>query len=184
MEIRHERAGDRAAIGAVLRAAFGERGPIVVRLVDKLRARLTASNDLSLVATADDVIVGHALFTRCLLDAPTRLVEVQMLSPLAIAPEHQGEGIGSALVRRGLEIVAARNVPLVFLEGDPGYYSRLGFDAAGAHGFRRPSLRIPEAGFQVARLAAYESWMTGTLVYAEPFWECDLVGLRDAPGAE
>jgi putative acetyltransferase len=128
------------------------------------------------------MIVGHALFTRSLLDAPSRLVEVQVLSPLGVAPARQRQGIGAALVRRGLETVAARGVPLVFLEGDPAYYSRLGFGAAKALGFRRPSLRIPDAGFQVAPLDAYESWMTGTLVYAEAFWECDVVGLRDAPG--
>ncbi len=165
---------------AVHLAGFGDRGPVVVRLVNDLRARMTESNGLSLVATADDLIVGHALFTRSLLDAPSRLVEVQVLSPLAVTPERQGQGIGSALVRRGIEMLAARNVPLVFLEGDPRYYSRFGFGVASALGFRTPSLRIPDAGFQVARLDAYEPWMTGTLVYAEPFWECDLVGLRDA----
>jgi putative acetyltransferase len=49
-------------------------------------------------------------------------------------------------------------------------------------GFRKPSLRTPDAAFQVLRLAAYEPWMTGTLIYAEPFWRHDAVGLRD-PGA-
>ncbi|MFD5770980.1 hypothetical protein ACFWIN_34810, partial [Streptomyces sp. NPDC127049] len=49
-------------------------------------------------------------------------------------------------------------------------------------GFRSPSLRIPEAAFQVARLSAHEPWMTGTFVYSEPFWAFDRVGLRD-PGA-
>jgi putative acetyltransferase len=183
VEIRHERAGDRAAVGALHVAAFGDHGDIVVRLVDRLRARLTPANGLSLVATADDMIVGHVLFTRSLLDTLRRLVEVQVLSPVAVMPEHQRQGIGSALIRRGLETVAARNVPLVFLEGDPGYYSQLGFDAAAAQGFRKPSLRIPDAAFQVAKLEAYESWMTGTLVYPDSFWECDAVGLRDTPGA-
>jgi len=49
--------------------------------------------------------------------------------------------------------VADRAVPLVFLEGDPGYYSRFGFAPAGK--------------------------MTGTLVYSQPFWSHDAVGLRD-----
>jgi putative acetyltransferase len=47
-------------------------------------------------------------------------------------------------------------------------------------GFRKPSLRIPDAGFQVRLLPAYELWMTGTLVYSQTFWDHDLVGLRDA----
>ena len=42
------------------------------------------------------------MFTRSLLDAPRRLVDVQVLSPLGVLPEHQRQGIGSALVRAGL----------------------------------------------------------------------------------
>jgi putative acetyltransferase len=119
------------------------------------------------------------MFTRSLLDAPRRLVEVQVLSPLGVVPAWQKQGIGSALVRHGLKTVADRAVPLVFLEGEPGYYPRFGFAPGGRLGFRKPSLRIPDAAFQVARLPAYESWMTGTLVYSEPFWSHDAVGLRD-----
>ncbi len=57
-----------------------------------------------------------------------------MLSPLAVMPGYQKRGIGSALVRKGLKALARRAVPLVFLEGDLGYYSRFGHpDLAGAH---------------------------------------------------
>jgi putative acetyltransferase len=69
-------------------------------------------------------------------------------------------------------------VPIVFLEGDPGFYGVRGFEPATPAGFRSPSLRIPEPAFQVARLSAYRPWMTGTLVYSEPFWAFDCVGLR------
>jgi putative acetyltransferase len=119
------------------------------------------------------------LFTRSLLDAPRRLVDVLVLSPVSIAPAHQGRGIGSALIQHGLAEVAQRPEPLVFLEGAPDFYRRFGFEAAGPLGFRRPSLRIPEVAFQVIRQAAYEPWMTGTLVYSRVFWDFDCVGLRD-----
>lgn len=122
-------------------------------------------------------------FTRNLLDAPDRLVDVQVLSPLGVAPQHQHRGVGSALVRYGLDELSRRGVPLVFLEGSPVYYRRFGFSAGSAHRFRRPSLRIPEAAFQVKTLPAYEPWMTGTLVYRQTFWDHDLVGLRDADPA-
>jgi putative acetyltransferase len=70
-------------------------------------------------------------------------------------------------------------VPAVFLEGDPGYYRRLEFVPAKPLGIRKPSLRIPDAAFQVMTLSAHEPWMTGTLVYPDAFWRHDAVGLRD-----
>lgn len=157
---------------------------MVAGLVDSLRSRIRGDRGLSLVAERDGEVVGHVMFTPSLLDAPSRLVEVQVLSPLAVLPEHQRQGIGSALVRRGLEALAARSVPLVFLEGSPTYYPRFGFSAGGDLGFRKPSLRIPDAAFQVIRLPAYEPWMTGTLVYSETFWQHDAVGLRDPETAK
>lgn len=172
VELRTEQPADHAAVRDLHLRAFG--GPVVPGLVDDLRA----IECLSLVAEDSDEVVGHVMFTRSLLDAPRRLVEVQVLSPLGVRPDRQGEGIGSALVRRGLELLAERSVPIVFLEGSPVYYARFGFTAGGELGFRKPSLRIPDAAFQAVRLPAYEPWMTGTLVYSEIFWHHDAVGLR------
>ena len=179
MDIRPETNDDHAAVRDLHRAAFEDEGDLVARLLDGLRRDLTPDNGLSLVATDDGTVVGHVLFTRSLLDAPRRLVDVQVLSPVGVLPDRQGQGIGSALIRHGLEVLAGRGVPLVFLEGPPGYYSQLGFEPGGGHGFRKPSLRIPDAAFQVVRLPAYEPWMTGTLVYSHVFWDYDAVGLRD-----
>ena len=184
MELRIELPGDRESVRDVHVRAFGDHGPadhgfVVARLVDSLRELITPTAGLSLVAEQDGQIVGHVMFTPSLLDAPRRLVAVQVLSPLAVMPEHQKRGIGSALVRHGLKALAEQAAPLVFLEGDPRYYSRFGFVPGGDQGFRKPSLRIPDDAFQVIKLPAYEPWMTGTLVYAEPFWRHDCVGLRD-----
>jgi putative acetyltransferase len=177
MSIRNEQARDHEAIGSVHRIAFGgEHGGTVAGLVEGLRR--DDPDALSLVAEEAGEIVGHIMFSRSLLDAPRRLVAVKTLSPLGVAPPWQGRGIGSELIREGLRRADEQGVPLVFLEGDPRFYSRLGFGPAGEQGFRRPSLRIPGAGFQVVRLSAYEPWMTGTFVYSNTFWEYDCVGLR------
>lgn len=177
---RRQRPGEEADVRRVVVDAFGDAN--IGELVDQLRSSPDWIDGLSLVAEHDGALVGHVLFTRALLDAPRRLVDVLVLSPVSVRTSFQGQGIGSGLVRYGLETVSTRPEPLVFLEGSPRYYGRFGFEPAGAHGFRRPSLRIPEDAFQVIRLPAYEPWMTGTLVYSRVFWDLDCVGLRQSDG--
>jgi len=180
--VRDEQHGDHDAVHAVHRAAFGSQGDVIARLVHDLRASLSSEAGVSLVAVDDQgSVIGHALFTRNLLDTPQRLVDVQVLSPLGVRPDSQRRGIGGELVRHGIKKLAETDVPAVFLEGSPAYYSRLGFKPARDYSFRRPSLRIPSAAFQVYVLPAYAAWMTGTLVYRHEFWDHDCVGLRDDP---
>jgi len=181
MDLRLEQREDHAAVRRLHLLAFRDHGRVVTGLIDELRQSITPVDGLSLVAEEAGEVVGHVMFTRSLLDAPRQLVDVQVLSPLAVRPERQRQGIGSALTRGGLHVLADRGVPVVFLEGDPDYYSRLGFRAGAEQGFRRPSLRIPPVAFQAITLPAYQPWMTGTLVYSEAFWRHDAVGLR-SPG--
>jgi putative acetyltransferase len=178
MRIRAELPGDHEAVLDVNRRAFGASGDKVADLVAALQR--ADPERLSLVAEEAGRVVGHILATHTLLDAPRRQVAVQVLSPLAVAPERQRRGLGSALVRQCADLLDQRGVPLLWLEGDPAYYARLGFRPGGDRGFRKPSLRIPDPAFQVMTLSAYEPWMTGTLVYSAPFWEHDSVGLRDS----
>jgi putative acetyltransferase len=178
--VRFERESDRRSVRAVHLAAFGEHGEVVADLVDDLRNAVAKGDGLSLVADEGNEIIGHAMFTPSFLDAPRRLVAVQVLSPVAVLPIRQKHGVGSAMIRRGLEILAERAVPVVFVEGPPQYYARFGFEAGAGQSFRKPSLRIPDAAFQALRLPSYEPWMTGTLVYSDTFWRHDAVGLRDA----
>jgi putative acetyltransferase len=178
VDVRAERESDQAAVDSIVTRAFGDHGEAVAGLLADLRAALTPDNGLSLVAEDSGVIVGHLLFSRSLLDTPRELVEVQVVSPVAVLPERQRTGIGSALVRAGLAMQRERSFPVVFLEGSPAYYSRLGFMPGAELGFRKPSLRIPDAAFQAITMPTYEAWMTGTLVYSETFWRHDAVGLR------
>jgi len=180
VEVRAEKPSDWSSVRSIHLAAFGDHGEVVANLVDDLRDPVARGEGLSLVAEVEDRLVGHVMFSPSLLDAPKCLVPVQVVSPIGVVPECQKMGIGTALIRRGVELLSERQVPLVFLEGPPAYYSRFGFEPAAEHGFRKPSLRIPDAAFQVLRLPAYAPWMTGTLVYSETFWRNDVVGLREA----
>lgn len=181
VRIRVEATADRERVREVHRRAFAD-DPRVPDLTEALRDAAAPLPPLSYVAERDDV-VGHVLLSASRLDAPPRLVDVYVLSPIGVDPEHQRQGVGAALIEHALAEADRCGVPLVFLEGDPGYYGPRGFETASPAGFRAPSLRIPDAAFQVARLAAYRPWMTGTLVYSETFWAHDCVGLRDPEAA-
>lgn len=183
LQIRPAVPGEGAAIEQVVSAAFGEEpGGSLSRLLRALRAG--AAVRASLVAVEDERVVGHVQLNRAWVDARAALVEVAVLSPLAVLPERQGIGIGASLVRAALSAAEELGDPAVFLEGSWDYYGRLGFLAATPLGFTRPSPRIPEPAFQVVIFATHEPWMTGPLVYPDAFWMTDSVGLRDPYLAE
>jgi len=177
LTIRPEEPADAAQVTALHAEAFQDDR--VPRLVAALRAAPAPLPPQGFVATTGGEIVGHVLTSAARLDAPRRIVDVRTLSPLGVLPGHQRRGIGTLLLAQAIRHADATGVPLLFLEGDPGYYRDRGFQPAGPLGFRKPSLRIPDAAFQVIRLHAHEPWMTGTLVYPDPFWANDCVGLRD-----
>ena len=148
-------------------------------LLDDLHDSWAWEDSLSFVAVEDSELIGHVLYSRGFVDAPTRMLDVLVLSPIAVVPRHQGRGVGGALITRTLERLQSRAEPLVFLEGSPRYYPRFGFESASNLGFTSPSERIPDAAFMVHLLPTYEPWMRGRLVYSDAFWRNDAVGLRD-----
>jgi len=174
--IRSYRPDDEAAVRQVVTEAFGDQGDTVAALVDDLRATHGRGE---LVTEEGGVVIGHVLLSRSWVDARQALVEVLVLSPLSVLPAHQRSGTGTALVAAALAEARRLGAPAVFLEGSPDYYGARGFEPATARGFGRPSTRIPGPAFQVALLEGRGEWMTGALVYCEPFWTHDCVGLRD-----
>jgi putative acetyltransferase len=116
---------DYPAIRAVETAAFGR--PDEAGMVEASRAEGGAW--VELVAEADGEIVGHILMNRMTVTPPKL---VAGLAPVAVAPAHQGRGIGDALCRAGIEAVRALGAEAVVLLGHPTYYPRFGFSAAAA----------------------------------------------------
>lgn len=177
--VRPETAADVDTVEEVARLAFG--GEQVPRLLGALRESV-AWLGLSYVAEHDGEVVGHVSYTRAWVDAPDRTVDVLVLSPLSVRPDRQRRGVGRALVEETLDVVRERDEPVVFLEGDPSYYRRLGWEPADRWGFTAPSVRIPGPAFQAVLLPAYETLAVkprGALVYPDVFWRFDCVGLRD-----
>jgi putative acetyltransferase len=177
--IRAQQADDTAAVRHLITTAFADDGH-VAELSEALRAR--PDRGAALIAEDDGRLVGHVQLSTSWVDAPRQLVEVLVLSPLSVHPDRQRRGIGRALSDAALQAAADLGAPLVFLEGDPAYYVRLGWERAAAQGFTAPSIRIPDPAFQVVRLSGHQPWMTGALVYNDTFWSLDCVGLRPSGG--
>lgn len=168
--IRPERPAERAQIGDVLTAAFGS--PAVAALVEAIRASPCFLPHLSLVALLDGQVVGHVMISYAELhDGPARR-QVANLSPLAVHPQHQRAGIGSALVREVIARADELGEPLVVLEGAPGFYGRLGFEHSLRHGIEitLPTWAPPEAA-QVRVLRTHDPSIRGRVVYPAAFGE-------------
>ena len=178
VRVRSETDAELVAVAQVVREAFGPHKGVDDLLLALRRS--SAWRGLSFVAEQEGVIVGHVCFTRGWLDAPSKLVEVLILSPMSVLPEWQRKGIGTALIKESIKLLAGRAEPLVFLEGNPRFYAHAGFWPASPAGFTAPSTRIPDAAFQFCALPGYEAWMTGALAYPDVFWEMDAVGLRSS----
>ena len=126
--IRPERSAAVPAIDALPRAAFP--APLEAQLVAALRD--AGDLTLSLVVTLDDQLVAHIAFSPITIDSrPTAGLG---LAPVAVHPDHQNQGLGSRLIRAGLDACDSRDVPLVVVLGEPGYYHRFVFQTASAFG--------------------------------------------------
>jgi putative acetyltransferase len=133
-ELRAERPDDVPGIRAVLLAAF-ETGA-EADLVDALRADRAWLPELSVVAVEDGAVVAHALLSRIVIAGRGGDVPALALGPVAVRPERQRQGYGSAVIREALRRAAGES--LVVVLGDPAYYGRFGFVPGAAHGITGP----------------------------------------------
>ena len=147
--IRAERPEDATAIRRVNELAF--RQSAEADLVERLRH--ACDGGLSLVAD-DGRIVGHILFTPVVVEGTAGGVVGMGLAPMAVLPDCQRRGVGSELVRRGLEILRKRGCPFVVVVGHPEYYPRFGFVPASKHRLVSQWDGIPDAAFMVLVLNA------------------------------
>ncbi len=157
MNIRPAEPRDQAAIRELLLSAFP--GPDEADLVERLRAEGDAA--IELVAEDDGDIVGHILFSP--MEAPFTALA---LAPVAVAPDRQREGVGSALIEAGHEAARQKGTDGIFVLGDPVYYQRFGYDLSLAAGFDSP---YAGAHFMALALAGALPAREGTLAYARAF---------------
>lgn len=155
MQIRQACAADAGAIHELYHQAFAtEEAALVATCATTLLA--AEGTHCSLVAINDKMIVGHISFS-ALFSAASQQCVASILAPLAVHPQRQRAGIGSALIKQGFQMLGDMGIALVFVYGDPAYYGRFGFQQKAATGFTFPyPLQYPD-GMQAVYLANHQS---------------------------
>ena len=121
--VARERPEQRAEVLALNRAAF--KGEEEVRIIEALTR--DGVDVLSLVAMDGAKISGHILFSRLGVEVDGRKVAAAALAPMAVLPDCQGRGIGTALVRKGLGLLSEQGFEAVIVVGHTEFYQRFGF---------------------------------------------------------
>jgi putative acetyltransferase len=146
MHIRPERAADIPGVRAVNLVSFDTSTE--ADLVDVLREQVEPI--ISLVADDGGTIAGHILFTPVTL-LPHPEVKLMGLAPMAVVPASQRQGVGSALVREGLERCRRLGFDAVVVLGHADYYPRFAF-APGSRVGVRCEYDVPDEVFMVLEL--------------------------------
>jgi len=163
--VRAERPADIEAIRTLNTAAFGQAQES--RLVDALREN--GGVLLSLVATQDEQMVGHILFSPASIATDVRVVTGAGLGPIAVRPAFQRQGIGSRLIDTGVRKLRTMHCPFVVVLGHPAYYPRFGFEPASRYAIRC-EWDVPDDAFMILVMdpAAMQS-VSGLVKYRHEF---------------
>ncbi|MFE2551226.1 GNAT family N-acetyltransferase [Streptomyces sp. NPDC059355] len=165
---RAETPADVPAIRGINLAAF--ETPLEADLVDALRTDSSWVDGLSVVSAGGEgdgdggKPVGHALLTRCHIGDTPALC----LAPVAVLPEYQKTGAGSAAVRAALRAAKDMGERYVTVLGHPAYYPRFGFTRASTHGIGL-SIEVPDEAMMALTLDEAHPLPSGTVRYAAPF---------------
>jgi putative acetyltransferase len=156
VDVRSEIPTDAAQISSVITSAFLEAehaGGNEAVIVDRLRE--AGSLSISLVARENNRIVGHVAFSPVTVDA--RSNGWFGLGPVAVVPDRQGHGIGSALIEAGLAQLRVRGARGCVVLGEPAYYCRFGF-------VQETDLRITEVPPEYFQALRFDEQPCGGLV--------------------
>ena len=145
IEIREEKQADYDSVRMVNDLAFGQ--PEEGRIVDKLRK--TCQEIISLVAVSGEKIVGHIFFSPVVIRHNDTDIFGMGLAPMAVLPEFQKQGIGSSLVKEGLQRIKETDYPFIIVLGHEHYYPRFGFERASIYGLTAQWDGVPDEAFMV-----------------------------------
>ncbi len=145
IRVREETPADYDQIRQVNDLAF--ECPDEGKIVDQIRA--SQEEIISLVALVDEKVVGHILFSPAVINRNQKPITGMGLAPMAVLPEYQNKGIGTTLVKEGLQKLRESNCPFVIVVGHAEYYPRFGFERASKHGLQCQYDGTPDEAFMV-----------------------------------
>jgi putative acetyltransferase len=164
MNMRPETSAAQEAIRHVNRLAFGQDEE--ARLVDALRD--SGFLRVSLVAERAGQVVGHILFSDLPIITGAGAVPALALAPMAVLPELQRQGIGSVLVRSGLDECRQQGHRIVVVLGHSHFYPRFGFSPKLAAHLESP-FSGSDSFMAVELMPGALDGVTGQVQYPPPF---------------
>jgi len=128
MNIRFAQETDLESILKVIETAFSdEENKVIMNLVQGLHQETTSPSIKSLVVEDENQILGYVSYSPIFLKSNSS-ISGYILAPLAVSPEHQKQGIGSNLIKSGIDILTKDGAGVLLVYGDPNYYGRFGFN--------------------------------------------------------
>lgn len=128
---------------SVFTSSEGEKeGRLIGILASELSSGIDNQEIICFGSYIGESIIGSIFFTRLRFN---EAIQVYMLAPVAVSTEHQGKGVGQALINYGLKELKNRSVAVVVTYGDPSFYSKVGFCALTEDVIQAPlKLSMPE----------------------------------------
>jgi putative acetyltransferase len=168
LQIRAAASGGQPEIFEIVQSAFGRDSEAL--LVERLQKSEAYIPELSLVSSVENQIVGHILFTSIKIVADDGEEWKSLaLAPLAVRPDWQNKGVGSGLVRRGLDMAKSLGHASAIVLGHPNYYPRFGFEPARKWGIWCPFPVSDEAFMGIELQADALKGVSGLVVYDRAF---------------
>ncbi len=165
LTLRNEIPADYARVYEINRLAF-DGSDAEPQLVDAIRRSPGA---ISLVADEDGRVVGHILLSPITIETEGGSLPAMSLAPMAVHPDFQKRGIGSALVRAGLDACREQGHAIVIVLGHIHYYPRFGFSAGLAQGLKCPFGDCGEAWMALELVPGALAGVTGNVIYPKAF---------------
>jgi putative acetyltransferase len=130
---------------SVFTASEGQtEGKLIGNLASVLSSNIDNQHIICFGAYENESLIGSIFFTRLRFN---RAIRVYMLAPVAVSTDHQGEGVGQALINFGLAELKNRAVDIAITYGDPSFYSRVGFEPLSENVIKAPLKLSMPAGW-------------------------------------